>query len=127
MHIRASMVLDIQMPEISQRSTSNGDLSHSILGRFLIALTMSIDYPKCLPCLNNFLVAIVNADPPNMPIQPGLIAWLISGDLSDTNDFQRKLKISCHHSRGKAPIGIMTLHRKKWGKWCINRDLNFSS
>ena len=77
---------------------------------FPMARTMSIDYPKYLPHLDNLLEATANADPPSLPIQPNLVAWLISGDPSWTKEFQKKLRTYSPLSGEKAPIRIMTLH-----------------
>ena len=77
---------------------------------FPVALMMSIDYPRCLPQQDNFLVATANADPPMLPTLPNLVAWLISGDPSRTKVFHQKLRSSCHPPGGRAPIRTMTLH-----------------
>lgn len=77
---------------------------------FPVALMMSIDYPRCLPQQDNLLVATANADPPQIPTLPNLVAWLISGDPSLTKVFHQKLRSSCHLPGGRAPIRIMTLH-----------------
>ena len=94
------------MSEESQSSMCHSDSSHSTLDSsscmqpwFPMALTMSIDCPRCLPHLDNLLEATANADPPNMPTQPNLVTWLISRNpcLTMLSLIQKQKSIVAHN------------------------------
>ena len=119
-----------------------GDLHATITSHWVaqpwypVALTMSIDYPWCLPHLEILLEATANADPPSMPIQPKLVAWLISGNPSLIKEFQKKLRTCCPLpgsqsiytlAGGKEPIKNYDSAWRKWEQWSIGNHAPISA
>ena len=122
---QSTMVPDSPLPEPDKETNGEGRDNHPSQPWYPIILGMLEDYPRILPAGEDLVILPTSQDFIMNQGVPELVAWPVSGNPSDHEEFLRRLRPSVLLAswRPKTQSNYDSLF-SKWSRWCSQRNRN---